>query len=153
MNLAKSDGIYGWFRHNNTVHRADKWAVTKQEYPSNIYPTYTFGIGYLLSNFSCQRLIEAASHPHHQVIRIGDVYITGILREAAKVPFFEFPDMKYAYSFGNPLACDEYFQKYAALLICMSKLHIGQIGDPYEFYDVWDIINERHKLTTATVLV
>jgi hypothetical protein len=47
VDLEHKDGLYGWFRFNNVVHRADKWAVTKLEYKSAIYPPYTFGVGYL----------------------------------------------------------------------------------------------------------
>ena len=145
VDLKERDGLYGWFRFNNSVHRADKWSVTKQEYPSNIYPAYTFGIGYLFSNQSCQRLLDAADHPQHQVIRIGDAYITGILRDLADVPYYDLVDLEYAYTFFQPIPCDEYFEKQPRLLICMSKLHVGIRDDPYEFYDAWDIILARHN--------
>lgn len=151
INLNTNDGLYGWFRFNNTVHRADKWAVTKLEYSSTIYPPYTFGIGYLFSNNSCQRLIDAANKPDHQIIRIGDAYITGILRELAGVPFYNFQNLDFAYTFYTKIPCDEYFEKQPRLLICMSKLHVGIRGDPYEFYDVWDIILTRHNITTSNI--
>ncbi|UJR33567.1 hypothetical protein I4U23_021005 [Adineta vaga] len=145
------DGLYGWFRFNNTVHRADKWAVTKLEYPSSIYPPYTFGIGYLFSNVSCQRLIDAANHPNHQIIRIGDAYITGILRELANISYYDIQDLQYAYTFYAEIPCDEYFETNPDLLICMSKLHIGQRGDPYQFYDVWDIILTRNNRSLSNI--
>ena len=147
INLDTDDGLYGWFRFNNTVHRADKWAVTKLEYKSKIYPPYTFGIGYLFSNKSCQRLIDAANQPNHEIIRIGDVYITGILRQAAGIPYYNFQNLDYAYTFYQAISCDDYFEKRPELLICMSKLHVGMRGDPYEFYDIWDIILIRHNIS------
>jgi hypothetical protein len=151
INLDSKDGLYGWFRFNNTVHRADKWAVTKLEYKSSIYPPYTFGIGYLFSNVSCQRLINAANHPDHQIIRIGDAYITGILRELAGISFYDFQNLEFAYTFYTEIPCDEYFQKKPNLLICMSKLHVGSRDDPYEFYDTWDIILYKHNITILDI--
>jgi hypothetical protein len=130
------------------VHRADKWAVTKFEYKPKIYPPYTFGIGYLFSNVSCQRLIDAANHPNHQIIRIGDAYITGILRDLANVSFYDFENLHYAYTFYNEIPCDDYFEKNSKLLMCMSKLHVGQRNDPYQFYDIWDIILARNNIST-----
>ncbi|CAF0751031.1 unnamed protein product [Adineta ricciae] len=151
VDFRKKDGLYGWFRFNNTVHRADKWAVTKLEYSSTIYPPYTFGIGYLFSNVSCQRLVDAANHPNHEIIRIGDAYITGILRELANLPYYDFDDLQYAYTFYAEIPCEEYFENNLDLLICMSKLHIGLRGDPYQFYDAWDVILERNNLSLLTI--
>jgi len=151
INLDSKDGLYGWFRFNNTVHRADKWAVTKLEYKSSIYPPYTFGIGYLFSNLSCQRLINAANHPDHQIIRIGDAYITGILRELAGISFYDFQNLEFAYTFYTTITCDEYFEQRSNLLICMSKLHVGFRNDPNEFYDIWDIILRRHNITLLDI--
>ena len=151
INLNEKDGLYGWFRFNNTVHRADKWAVTKLEYKSRIYPPYTFGIGYLFSNTSCQRLINAANHPKHQIIRIGDAYITGILRQLAEVSYYDFINLDYAYTFYDQIPCDSLFENKSNLLICMSKLHVGIRTDPYEFYDVWDIILNKHNISTLDI--
>ena len=145
MDLDVNDGMYGWFRFNNSVRRADRWAVTKLEYKARIYPPYTFGIGYLFSNNSCQRLIDAANHPDHQVIRIGDAYITGILRELAGIPYYNFKNLDFAYTFYNEIPCDEYFEQQPRLVICMSKLHIGIRNDVFEFYDIWEIIRTRHE--------
>lgn len=153
INLDLNDGLYGWFRFNNTVRRADKWAVTKLEYKSRKYPPYTFGIGYLFSNISCQRLIDAANHPDHQIIRIGDAYITGILRELAGIPYYDFNNLDFAYTFYDQIPCDQYFEERPRLLICMSKLHIGFRNDPYEFYDVWDIILSRHEKSKLLIWV
>lgn len=153
LNLDEQDGIHGWFRFNNTVHRADKWAVTKQEYQAAIYPPYTFGIGYLLSNRSCQRLVDAAILPGHKVIRIGDVYITGILRELANIPYYDFLELEYIYTFFYELDCNTQFENQKKLLICMSKLHIGVRNDPYEFYDIWEIIVAKHNISIYDVRV
>lgn len=144
IDLHLKDGLHGWFRFNNTVHRADKWAVTRREYPAKIYPPYTFGIGYLLSNHSCQRLIDAANHPDHQIIRIGDAYITGILRELANIPFYDFINLQFAYSFYEELPCGTYFSQQSDLLICMSKLHVGIRDDPQQLYRIWHVIGDRH---------
>ncbi len=105
----------------------------------------------MFSNTSCQRLIDAANHPHHQIIRIGDAYITGILRELAGISFYDFQNLDYAYTFLKEISCDEYFEKRSNLLICMSKLHVGLRGDPYEFYDIWDIILTKYNKTLLTI--
>ncbi|CAF0778049.1 unnamed protein product [Rotaria sordida] len=152
LNINTQDGLHGWFRFNNTVHRADKWAITKIEYKPKIYPPYTFGIGYLFSNVSCQRLVNAANRPKHQVIRVGDAYITGILRDLARIPYYDFQNLEYAYTFYNPISCDIFFEDKPQLLLCMSKLHVGIRDDPFEFYDVWNIILTKHhtSLSNAT---
>ncbi|CAF3302184.1 unnamed protein product [Rotaria socialis] len=151
LNLNVKDGLYGWFRFNNTVHRGDRWAVTKMEYKPNTYPPYTFGVGYLFSNFSCQRLVNAANQPNHQIVRIGDAYITGILRDLAEIPFYDFKDLKFSYTFYNPIPCDEYFMNNPQLLICMSKLHTGMRDDPLEFYDVWDAILTKYEKSLSDI--
>jgi hypothetical protein len=33
----------------------------------------------------------------------------------------------------------------------MSTLHIGKRGDPYEFYDIWDIILTRHNTSILDI--
>jgi hypothetical protein len=33
----------------------------------------------------------------------------------------------------------------------MSKLHIGLRDDPYEFYDIWDIILARHNISAPAL--
>ena len=98
-----------------------------------------------MSNISCQRLINAVHHPQHRLIRIGDAYITGILRNLADIPFYDFINLSYAYTFSQPIPCMEYFEDRPHLLICTSKLHVGIRNDPDEFYDVWDAILVRHN--------
>ncbi|CAF2108510.1 unnamed protein product [Rotaria magnacalcarata] len=149
LNLNVNDGLYGWFRLNNSVHRGDRWAVTRMEYKPNTYPPYTFGVGYLFSNSSCQRLLNAANQPNHQIVRIGDAYITGILRDLAGIPFYDFHDLEFSYTFHDQLPCDEYFMDNPRLLLCMSKLHLGIREDLFEFYDTWDIILSKHNTSLS----
>lgn len=98
----------------------------------------------MLSNHSCQRLIDAANHPDHQIVRIGDAYITGILRELANVPFYELTNLEFAYTFYDELPCATYFKQQSNLLICMLKLHVGNRDDPEELYRIWRVIVDRY---------
>jgi hypothetical protein len=145
INLDDKDGLYGWFRFNSVVLRLGIWAVTKREYAPAIYPPYTSITGYLFSNSTCQRLIEAANQPEHQIVRINDAYITGILRALAQIPFYTYLNLENVFTYYNQMSCNDHFERRPRLLVCTSKLYMGMHGDPYEYYDIWDVLLIKHN--------
>ncbi len=151
INLKNKDGIYGWFRFNKAVLRSGPWAVTKREYKRDTYPPYTLNMAYLFSNESCQRLIDAANHPKQHLVPINDAYITGILRNLAKIPYYTFPNLEYTTSDSNGVLCNTEFASRSRLLICASKLQKGLRGDPYEYYEVWNILLKKYNTSILTL--
>ncbi|CAF3380508.1 unnamed protein product [Rotaria sp. Silwood1] len=134
--------MYGWFRHKSRVDRYGRYLVTEEEYPGFYYPPYTFGIGYLLTKAGRDNLCTSAQRPH-PVTRVGDAYITGILRDHAMVQHARFVDVHYIYSTTfNGLHCHEYFTYDPKLLICMSSLHSGTNDMADEFVLVWSAIHK-----------
>ncbi|CAF0820712.1 unnamed protein product [Rotaria sordida] len=132
--------MYGWFRHKSRVDRHGRYLITEEEYPGFYYPPYTFGIGYLLTQAGRDNLCTGAQRPH-PVTRVGDAYITGILRDHAMVQYARFVDMHYIYSTTfNGLHCHEYFIYDPKLLICMSSLHSGTNDVADEYVLVWSAL-------------
>lgn len=132
--------IFGWFRYKSRVDRSGRYTVTEEEYPEYYYPPYTFGIGYMLTKAGRDNLCVSAPRPH-PVTRVGDAYITGILRDHAQVGYTRFGDVHFIYSYtlNGPL-CQEYFTYDAKLLICMSSVHSGASDVADEYIHVWNAI-------------
>lgn len=132
--------MFGWFRHKSRVDRVGRYLITEEEYPGFYYPPYTFGIGYLLTRAARDNLCMSARLPH-PVTRVGDAYITGILRDHAMVEPSRFGDVHYIYSYtlNGPL-CREYFQYDPKLLVCMSSVHSGSNEAAEEYVNVWNSV-------------
>jgi hypothetical protein len=69
----------------------------------------------------------------------------------AGVSFYDFQNLDYVYTFYTEILCDNYFEKKPRLLLCMAKLHVGLRGDPYEYYDIWDIVLAKHNITLLDI--
>ena len=129
--------MYGWFRHKSRVDRGGRYLITEEEYAGFYYPPYTFGIGYLLTRTARDQMCESAILPH-PVTRVGDAYITGILRDHALVSYARLGDVHYIYSYTlNGRQCREYFTYDPKLLVCMSSLHSGKNDAADEYVHVW----------------
>ena len=150
IDLERQDGIYGWFQLHTNVVRSGQWPVTIAEYPSDTYPPYTTIPGYLFSNDTCQRLVDAAQDVRPRWIRTGHAYVTGLLRHFTHVPFYNYLKLRYLYGSPGGEACDDSFERLSDLLLCPSKLFDRSPGDPDEYYDVWDILVSRHKNATLS---
>ncbi|CAF1189409.1 unnamed protein product [Rotaria magnacalcarata] len=138
--IAQISTMFGWFRHKSRVDRNGRYLVTEEEYPGFYYPPYTFGIGYLLTKAGRDDLCIAGQRPH-PVTRVGDAYITGILRDHAMVQYAHFGDVHYIYSGTlNGPHCHEYFTYDPKLLVCMSNLHSGVTDVADEYVHVWNAI-------------
>ncbi|CAF3318569.1 unnamed protein product [Rotaria socialis] len=138
--IAQTPTMFGWFRHKSRVDRKGRYLVTEEEYPGFYYPPYTFGIGYLLTKAGRDNLCIYGQRPH-PVTRVGDAYITGILRDHAMVQYARFGDVHYIYSGTlNGPHCYEYFTYDPKLLVCMSGLHSGVVDVADEYVHVWDAV-------------
>ncbi|CAF0814401.1 unnamed protein product [Adineta steineri] len=143
--LADIPMIFGWFRYKSRVDRTGRYLVTEEEYPGFYYPPFTFGIGYLLTKTGRDNLCVSALRPH-PVTRVGDAYITGILRDHAMVRYARFGDVHFIYSYTlNGPRCQEYFIHDPKLLICMSSLHSGTSDTADEYVNVWNAIHEDNN--------
>jgi hypothetical protein len=130
--LAQTPIMFGWFRHKSRVDRSGRYLVTEEEYPGFYYPPYTFGIGYLMTRAGRDNLCVSAQRPH-PVTRVGDAYITGILRDHAMVQYI------YSYTL-NGKRCQEYFTYDNKLLVCMSSVHSGSNDVADEYVHVWNVL-------------
>lgn len=148
--LDKTPIMYGWFRHKSRVDRTGRYLITEEEYPGYYYPPYTFGIGYLMTRAGRDQLCDSAVRPH-PVTRVGDAYITGILRDHALVDYARLGDVHYIYSYTlGGEKCTEYFSTDPKLVVCMSSLHSGinEVAD--EYVRVWNVIQREHERRTET---
>lgn len=138
--ITNSPLMFGWFRHKSRVDRSGRYLITEEEYPGFYYPPYTFGIGYALSRAGRDQLCEMSVRPH-PVTRVGDAYITGILRDHAMVKNVRFGDVHYIYSYTlNGMSCHEYFTYDPKLLVCMASLHSGTTDAADEYVRVWNAV-------------
>jgi hypothetical protein len=134
--------MFGWFRRRSRVDRTGRYLITEEEYPGFYYPPYTFGIGYLLTKAGRDNLCIGAQRPH-PVTRVGDAYITGILRDHSMVQYARFGDVHYIYSYTlNGMRCQEYFTYDPKLLICMSSVHSGSNDAAAEYVHVWNALRK-----------
>lgn len=148
LDLEQQDGIHGWFRPDTPVARSGIRAVTNVEYKWDSYPPHARIPGYFFSNDTCRRLVDAAQGAQPTWIRTGNAYITGLLRHSARIPFYNYTQLRYLARHEGLESCDESFETKSNLLLCQSKLSDGLQGDPYEYYDVWDILLAKHSNST-----
>jgi hypothetical protein len=140
--ITETPVMFGWFRHKSRVDRVGRYLITEEEYPGFYYPPYTFGIGYLVTKAARHNLCLAAQRPH-PVTRVGDAYITGILRDHALVDYASFGDVHYIYSYtlSGP-RCKEYLVYDPKLLVCMSSIHSGASEASDEYVHVWNTVHK-----------
>ncbi|KAL3271542.1 hypothetical protein HHI36_022019 [Cryptolaemus montrouzieri] len=86
--------------------RANKWFVTKEEYPMDIYPPFVSGWFYVTTPTLCKK-IEQLSYAE-KYFWIDDVFVTGILTQKIHVKMYDLKE----YFTDHP----EYFQ------CCMNDL-------------------------------
>lgn len=66
-----------------------KWFISYEQYPSSQLPDYCQGFGYFVPPSRIPALLEAASG--HLEMQVEDVFITGVLAEAVRVPRLRCP--------------------------------------------------------------
>ncbi|KAK9874426.1 hypothetical protein WA026_002770 [Henosepilachna vigintioctopunctata] len=80
--------------------KANKWFVTREEYPANIYPPFASGWFYITTPKVCTKLLKLTDSEKY--FWIDDVFVTGILAEKIHIKKY---DIK-GYFTDHP----EYFQ-------------------------------------------
>ncbi|WKX96150.1 hypothetical protein Q1695_012529 [Nippostrongylus brasiliensis] len=70
-------------KHAPMREKGKKWTVTKEEWSSELYPTHCLGMIYLVQVSSLRKMINSV--PSKQFFWIDDVFVTGVLTEAANV--------------------------------------------------------------------
>jgi hypothetical protein len=148
VNFNERDGLYGWSRSRTIVDRIQSWPITKAEYASNIYPVHVASHIYLLSNESSRRLLGAASRSTSHLLPIVNVYVTGILREQAQIPFYNYHNLKRTSTIDNGEQCDQHFNTIARLLYCSMGSSSSAPIDHFTFYDSWDVLLVKHNVST-----
>ena len=70
---------------------SSKYYVPPSRYPDLYYPTYCAGPGYILSQGAIEAIIRVA--PNVAYLPMEDVYVAGMVRETAKIPYTNIPGM------------------------------------------------------------
>ncbi|KAK4294510.1 hypothetical protein Pmani_032872 [Petrolisthes manimaculis] len=75
--------IYG--RYDSTPYplRVTKWALTMDEYPEKFFPSFVHGPAYIVGSVAARELLKFA--PYVPIIKLEDVYVTGLVAYAAKI--------------------------------------------------------------------
>ena len=61
----------------------DRWFVSRLDYPSDVYPPYVFGGGYVMTRAAAEAVVEASVEAEY--LAVEDVFVTGVLARAAGV--------------------------------------------------------------------
>ncbi|XP_008210014.1 beta-1,3-galactosyltransferase 5 [Nasonia vitripennis] len=82
----KPDFLMGYVLDHMTPIRnqANKWFVTKEEFSENVYPSFLSGWFYVTDMLTALKLVYQ-SRQHSKYFWIDDLFVTGILREEAKI--------------------------------------------------------------------
>ncbi len=125
------------FPEGTLPKRFGKWSLSLNEYPYDTYPSYCSGVAYFLTLDIIYDIFEAA-HRIQPVIRIDDVFLTGIVTASLNIQHFPL-NLKYAYD-------DKRLREW--LLNSNMKPSSYMVGDIGEVHD-WK--NLMLKLWTKTV--
>ncbi|CAG9762071.1 unnamed protein product [Ceutorhynchus assimilis] len=88
-NIYNKDFIAGYKLENMLAIRqtANKWYVTKEEYPSTKYPTFVSGWFYITKPQTALKLATIANYQKY--FWIDDVFVTGIIAKKLKILLFD----------------------------------------------------------------
>ncbi|CAF1416818.1 unnamed protein product [Didymodactylos carnosus] len=138
--------IYGWFGSDHIVKRNPEY----QKFVDAVVPPtsdllFAMNLCYIITAVSFNAMldtlktIELIEYP-------GDPFITGILRDAAKVRVFNFAsDRRYRYEMANG-KCKDVFITHPNLILCTSSLHVGSSRSMPEYFETWEIITNQTNL-------
>jgi hypothetical protein len=133
--------IIGWFGSEHSVQRG-----TYQKFIDAVIPVssgnlnYAMSLLYAVTASGADRMIDALSHV--ELIEYpGDPFVTGILRDAARVQITNLATSheNFKYEIANG-ACKAAFEKNPALLVCTSSLHVGSVRSMPEYFDAWNVL-------------
>jgi hypothetical protein len=133
--------IVGWFGSEHSVQRG-----TYQKFIDAVLPAssgdlnYAMNLLYGVTASGADSMIDALSHI--ELIEYpGDPFVTGILRDAARVKIINLTNstdnLKYEIANG---ACKGAFIKNATTLVCTSSLHAGSTRSMPEYFDAWNAL-------------
>ncbi|KAL8558410.1 hypothetical protein ACOMHN_064757 [Nucella lapillus] len=90
---------------NSSVVRdeGNKWFVSHLDYPSDVYPTYVFGGGYVMTKSAAAGILAASAQADY--LHLEDVFVTGILARAAGVRHLSHPAFAF-WTSPTPSPCD-----------------------------------------------
>lgn len=101
---AKKEGmIYGHTHGNATVLRTGRWAVRKEDFPFEAYPTYACGNTYVISGNTIASIYSSSKFL--PFLNIEDVFVTGIARKSLRVPISDIPGFTHWYE-KKPKPCE-----------------------------------------------
>ncbi|CAF1446788.1 unnamed protein product [Didymodactylos carnosus] len=138
--------IYGWFGNDHVAKRNPDY----QKFVDAVVPPtsdllFAMNLCYIVTAISFNamldtlRTIEVIEYP-------GDPFITGILRDAAKVRVFNLAnDRRYRYEMVNG-KCKDAFMTQPNLILCTSSLHVGSSRSMSEYFETWEVIINQTKL-------
>ena len=69
---------------SSSPHRdpGSKWAVTREEWPGEVYPEYCAGWAYVTTLYTVARVLDQSTRMRY--FWIDDIHVTGVVREAMK---------------------------------------------------------------------
>ncbi|CAF3341146.1 unnamed protein product [Rotaria socialis] len=139
--LANKSVVIGWYLTENTVQR-DRFQKLANSVMSETDGDFRFAMNlfYVVTAKGADRMLETLSKIE-QVDCPGEIFVTGILRDAANVDMTNL--QLYAENFRFEFAdgsCRSAFEKDRNLLICTSSSHIGPIRSMSEYFDGWHAI-------------
>ena len=76
--LMKSDGL------GTYPHRKGKYIITEREYSKERFPSACAGTAFITAYSLTKRLVDVI--PDSMPVRLEDIYVTGVLRQLARVP-------------------------------------------------------------------
>lgn len=126
-----------WRRTVAVRNRKSKWYVTRQEYPSRMYPTYCGGLGFILHSKLLPLLFNASRQA--PFLWVDDVYSTGILAKAAHV---------------GHIQIRRYYELYPNETVANVRpdamfTHLGVPGLVEQRYRLWDNILQMNNASVS----
>lgn len=140
-NVKDENLIIGWFGPGHSPSRD-----TYQKFidavlpPSSIDLYYAMNLFYIVTSKAADRMVDTLSsidsidHP-------GDLFVTGILREAANIQIknLTLSIKNYYYSITDT-SCKQTFRNNSKLLFCKSSSQGGSIHTIAEYFDTWNVV-------------
>ncbi|CAF0920582.1 unnamed protein product [Didymodactylos carnosus] len=133
--------IYGWFGKNSIIKRSPEY----QKFVDALVPPsddlfFAVNLCYIVTAVAIDMMLETLGNIEF-IEYPGDSFVTGMLRDAAKVNItsFDFNGHKYRFQVANG-KCMQVFRQDPRLLSCTTSLHAGSLRSMPEYFDAWDVI-------------
>jgi hypothetical protein len=139
----------GWSMGSQpAIRQASKFYVNESVWPYPLLPLYCSGFGWLMSNTTRNRLVNATyTYPVKKIVWIGDVFLSGFLAKAANVSCI---GMGIDYEQTSSTNCSCLLAERPMLTVCSSGFHLAGGGKEVErhneYLKSWEVIKKRHGL-------